>query len=1041
MSDLIDVSFTIIPLVYNVDTNYALITNILLIFNEVQSYDTLVNSCNQTTLPIVYSIYSSKQELLEIVALCPNFKRLGFAFHDSMLAYNKLFLDNQPFFLNETDLLENAVYSPNLQFIIDLVKNNSLTNIDYLACNTLNFANWTKYYDIIYKATGVVVGASDDKTGNIKYGADWILESSNEDIKLIYFTDSIENYAYTFATSAIGVSTTITAADVAGGIVYTWPVSISGGTTVGNTVVISFGPGIIFTTASQYFICASNNYITFDGSTNGIVNDISINTTLYPGLIYNGSTSVNGISKNVTIQNMRIRPGSSTLNTFSAWITASYFGKAISGATYLVNNCSIIDGSVNVTSGGGVTGYQFGYNSTSSNITVSNCYNTGTTSGNDAGGIIGAQMGRGSVSLTLTITNCSNSGIISGQYAGGIFGSSLFYGASSSTCNISNCYNSGTIGSYCGGIGNSVGSNISASSINVTDCSNIGTFSATNAAGISTSIGYGMTTSTVVLTRCFNTANITGTSTGGLVQNIYASTSSTFNLTNCYNTGIISGAYSGGIIGGGGYANNSSTTVSYINISGCYNSALISGTDAGGIIGGSEGYGFGNGKYVNLTVSTCYNTGIISGTRAGGIVGSRFGYDISNCIYSLINCYNIGDVSGSKCGGIVGADIGYTDSGTPQTPGIPYLTMYFTNCYSNGSVATTCGGIIGGSQTAYYLNALPTGITLTNCYNSGTIVDLNSGLVAIGLTISGNIIQTNNYAANGSWLDASFSDPSGNYASTAANTPQLLTVFNSNIYSSYTTTDISRIYYSTTGLFTPSYSYYITPNTSNAAVSINSGTGILTITSAGITDANQYTPVTIKVIATKGTTPKYYDYNIANFIIQSFPCFKEGTKILTNRGYKLIENLRKGDLIKTELNGYIPINMIGYSYLINPDFDMKERIKERLYTCCNSEYPEVFEDLVMTGCHSILVDKFKDDEEEKTMKLYGELFITDNKYRLAAFLDKRTKLYEESGKITIYHLALDNENYYYNYGIYANGLLVESTSIHYLKELSNMILQ
>ena len=89
--------------------------------------------------------------------MCPNFKRLGFAFHDSMLAYNKLFLDNQPFFLNETDLLENAVYSPNLQFIIDLVKNNSLTNIDYLACNTLNFANWTKYYDIIYKATGIVV--------------------------------------------------------------------------------------------------------------------------------------------------------------------------------------------------------------------------------------------------------------------------------------------------------------------------------------------------------------------------------------------------------------------------------------------------------------------------------------------------------------------------------------------------------------------------------------------------------------------------------------------------------------------------------------------------------------------------------------------------------------------------------------------------------------------------------------------------------------------------------------------------------------------
>lgn len=39
---------------------------------------------------------------------------------------------------------------------------------------------------------------------------------------------------------------------------------------------------------------------------------------------------------------------------------------------------------------------------------------------------------------------------------------------------------------------------------------------------------------------------------------------------------------------------------------------------------------------------------------------------------------------------------------------------------------------------------------------------------------------------------------------------------------------------------------------------------------------------------------------------------------------------------------------------------------------------------------------------------------------------------------TIYHLALENESYYNNYGIYANGLLVESCSQRYLKELSNM---
>jgi len=35
---------------------------------------------------------------------------------------------------------------------------------------------------------------------------------------------------------------------------------------------------------------------------------------------------------------------------------------------------------------------------------------------------------------------------------------------------------------------------------------------------------------------------------------------------------------------------------------------------------------------------------------------------------------------------------------------------------------------------------------------------------------------------------------------------------------------------------------------------------------------------------------------------------------------------------------------------------------------------------------------------------------------------------------------LENDNYYTNYGVYANGLLVETSSKRYLKELSEMTL-
>jgi hypothetical protein len=37
-------------------------------------------------------------------------------------------------------------------------------------------------------------------------------------------------------------------------------------------------------------------------------------------------------------------------------------------------------------------------------------------------------------------------------------------------------------------------------------------------------------------------------------------------------------------------------------------------------------------------------------------------------------------------------------------------------------------------------------------------------------------------------------------------------------------------------------------------------------------------------------------------------------------------------------------------------------------------------------------------------------------------------------------LALENDDYYMNYGIYANGLLVETCSKRFMKELSSMTL-
>ena len=168
-------------------------------------------------------------------------------------------------------------------------------------------------------------------------------------------------------------------------------------------------------------------------------------------------------------------------------------------------------------------------------------------------------------------------------------------------------------------------------------------------------------------------------------------------------------------------------------------------------------------------------------------------------------------------------------------------------------------------------------------------------------------------------------------------------------------------------------------------------------------------------------------------------CFKEDTKILTDNGYKSIQDLRKGDLIKTKNDGYKPIVMIGKNDIYH--YAVKERDDMQLYKYSKDKFDEVFEDLIITGHHSVLVDNFTSEEQkEKVIEILGEIYVTDDKYRLPAVADYRNSVYETKGSHTIYHFALENDNYYYNYGVYANGLLVESCSKRYLKELSNMSL-
>jgi hypothetical protein len=189
-------------------------------------------------------------------------------------------------------------------------------------------------------------------------------------------------------------------------------------------------------------------------------------------------------------------------------------------------------------------------------------------------------------------------------------------------------------------------------------------------------------------------------------------------------------------------------------------------------------------------------------------------------------------------------------------------------------------------------------------------------------------------------------------------------------------------------------------------------------------------------------------YNLIDISVNAInlsPCFGENSQILiycqrdNTEKYQKICDLRPGDLVKTYEHGYVPIKLIGVSQIVHPA-NQEERIREQLYVCSPNHYPEIFEDLILTGCHSILIDMFKSESEyNDTRKVNnGRLFVTDKKFRLPACVDDRTTVYENPGTYTIYHLALTHTDPLMNYGIYANGLLVETCSIRFMKEYSNM---
>jgi hypothetical protein len=175
--------------------------NLVFIDNRIQNYSVFKDNINSDSSTVVYDYYlDTPESIYQQLTGISSIDRISFVFHGLVLGsetYEIDFIQEQPFFTaNDFSVGSTSTnYSANLQFLLDLTNQYSVSHIDFLGCNLLTFPAWGFFFQL-FTDRGITVGASNDATGNLKYGGNWTLESTMEDVKQVYFTDGLLNYEY-----------------------------------------------------------------------------------------------------------------------------------------------------------------------------------------------------------------------------------------------------------------------------------------------------------------------------------------------------------------------------------------------------------------------------------------------------------------------------------------------------------------------------------------------------------------------------------------------------------------------------------------------------------------------------------------------------------------------------------------------------------------------------------------------------------------------------------------------------------------------------
>ena len=158
--------------IYNKYQEYDIFNNILLIDKNIPEYNIFFYSSNSTTFPICYSNNSNINELEELLLLFKNVNRISIIFKDDV---KNLFLSN-------------------LKIMINLINNNNIKHIDFLANNILNNDNWNNYFYNLKEFTNVIIGILFNNGDLFYYKKSNKYYIAREEIQSIYWNNNIIDY-------------------------------------------------------------------------------------------------------------------------------------------------------------------------------------------------------------------------------------------------------------------------------------------------------------------------------------------------------------------------------------------------------------------------------------------------------------------------------------------------------------------------------------------------------------------------------------------------------------------------------------------------------------------------------------------------------------------------------------------------------------------------------------------------------------------------------------------------------------------------------